>query len=213
MEKLVKLSLFGELADFIGAESWEFNVKSVAECIQALNSITKNKFSEFFIKNNKLKAKYRILINGRDFDCPEKELNEDNWKKVNESELIMKKEDLETIDIVPFIESAKGIITAVFGVILIIVGIIFSETGIGVALIVAGLGLLGAGIVSLLSKPPSFNFNQQLQNATSQSYLFNGPTNTIGEGNPIPIGYGTMLVGSNVISAGYQVSVFRNTTY
>ena len=217
MSNLVKLNLFGELGAFIGSESWELDVKSVQEAISAINTITRNKFNEYFIKNNKLQAKYRILINGRDFDCTEKELNETNYQKIYESELVMKKKDLKTIDIVPLIESAGGkgfgILTAILGALMIIVGIILIATGfgapIGIAVIIGGLGLLGAGVVSLLSKPPSFNYNQPLDNSVSHSYLFNGPSNTIGEGNPVPIGYGTVLVGSNVISAGYRVDEFQ----
>ena len=215
---LVTINLFGELGEFIGYNTWELNVKSVAEALRALNNITKNKFNEYFIKNNKLQAKYRILINGRDFESPDRELNEDNISQLNNSELVMKKENLKTIDIVPFIENAGkvgGLITTILGVLLIIVGIVLliipGFNVAGFALLMAGLGLLGAGVVALLSKPPAFNFNQNLDNAVSQSYLFNGPTNTVGEGGGVPVGYGTMLVGSNVISAGYKISPFQTT--
>lgn len=213
MNNLVKVNLFGELGKFIGYDTWELNVKSVQEAIKTINVLTGNKFNEYFIKNNQLNAKYRVLINGEDFYCTEPELNETNWHKFSESELVIKKDNLKTIDIVPLIESSGkigGIISAILGVILIIVGIVFIAT-FGGALIIAGLGLLGAGVVALLSKPPPFNFGQNLDNSVSQSYLFNGPTNTVGEGNPVPVGYGTMLVGSNVISAGYKVIEFQTT--
>lgn len=215
---LCTLRLFGDLGNFIGATEWELNVNSVKMAISALNTLTRGKFNEYFIKKNKLQAKYRVLINGRDFDCPTKEINETNWEMANQSELVMKKKNLKTIDIVPIIESAGGkglgILTTILAVVLIIVGAIidFPTAGtLGTSLIIAGIGLLGAGVVALLSKPPSFNFNQNLDNSVSQSYLFNGPTNTIGEGNPVPIGYGTMAVGSNVISAGYKVTEFQTT--
>lgn len=221
MSELVSINLFGELGEFVGSSSWEFCVKSVSEGLNALNTVTKNKFSDYFIKKNKLQAKYRVLINGRDFACEHGELNENNWQKFTESELVMKKKDLKTIDIVPLIESAGssvgGIISAILGVILIIVGVVIGiffpgiGWGVGGALIAAGLTLLGAGVFALLSKPPSFNFNQNLDTAAGQSYLFSGPSNTVGEGNPVPIGYGTMLVGSNVISAGYKISYFQAT--
>jgi predicted phage tail protein len=213
MNNLVTLNVWGDCADFIGYKKWELNVKSVQEALHALNTLTKNKFNEYFIKKNKLNAKYRILINGKDFTCPVNEINDKNLEMINQSELVMNKNNLQTIDIVPLIESAKnafGIITAILGAILIIVGIfVVGFTPFGIGLIIAGIGLLGAGIVSLLSKPPPFSYNQNLDNATSQSYLFNGPTNTVGEGNPVPIGYGTFLVGSNVISAGYKITEFQ----
>ncbi|MNL81044.1 Bacteriophage lambda tail assembly protein I [compost metagenome] len=34
------------------------------------------------------------------------------------------------------------------------------------------------------------------------SYNFNGPVNTTAQGNPVPLLYGRMIVGSSVISAG-----------
>jgi len=210
---LVKFKLYGELGKFIGSEEWELDVSSVQEGIQALNSITKNKFNDYFILNNKLKAKYRVIINGRDFLCEEKELNESNWEKFTESELVMKKNDLQTVDIVPLIESSSGVINAILGVLLIIVGAILAfipgAQGLGYGLIVAGLSLLANGIIALLSKPPTFNYNQSNSNSVSQSYLFNSPQNTVGEGGPVPVGYGTMLLGSNVISAGYLINEFQ----
>ncbi len=221
MNNLVTVNLFGDLGDFVGAKTWELDVKSVREGISAINTLCKNKFNEYFIKHNKLQAKYRILINGRDFDAPVSELNETNYEMINSSEIVMKKDDLKTIDIVPLIESSGGkgfgIFTAILGALLIIVAVILiivsggTLSPLSVGLIIAGVGLLGAGVVSLLSKPPSFNFNQDLDTSVSHSYLFNGPTNTIGEGNPVPVGYGTMLVGSNVISAGYKVTEFQTT--
>ena len=180
-----------------------------AAAIKALNTITKNKFNEYFIKNNKLNAQYRILINGRDFDCEDKVIGIENADAINNSELIMKKKDLKTIDIVPLIESngsgLAGIFQSILGAILIVFGAVFGNP----ALIFAGIALLAAGIVSLLSKPPTFNYTNNAPNSASQSYLFAGPTNTVGEGNPIPIGYGTLLVGSNVVSAGYKIIPYQ----
>lgn len=223
---LTTITVFGELGKFIGHSEWKFNVKSASEAIKALNTATKNKFNDYFIKNNKLNAKYRILINGKDFVCPEKEINEKNYELINKSELVMKKENLKTIEIVPVLESNDSSLFAIFAV---IIGIVLIAFGVGLALlpagatllglgsgsaalfIVGGLALLSAGIMALLSRPPSFSYNQGLSNETSQSYLFNGPQNTVGEGNPVPIGYGTLLVGSNVISAGYKIQEFQTT--
>ena len=37
------------------------------------------------------------------------------------------------------------------------------------------------------------------------SYVFNGAVNTTAQGHPVPVGYGRMIVGSAVISAGIDV--------
>jgi predicted phage tail protein len=34
------------------------------------------------------------------------------------------------------------------------------------------------------------------------SYVFDGPINTAAQGNPVPVCYGRLIVGSQVISAG-----------
>ena len=37
------------------------------------------------------------------------------------------------------------------------------------------------------------------------SYLFDGPTNVVGEGGPVPVGYGRLLIGSTAIHGVMQV--------
>jgi len=39
----------------------------------------------------------------------------------------------------------------------------------------------------------------------ASSYVFNGAVNTTAQGHPVPVGYGRMIVGSAVISAGIDV--------
>ena len=75
--------------------------------------------------------------------------------------------------------------------------------GIGInANIVAtvGVSLVLAGVSQLLFKPPSLE--QQDSPTNKPSYIFNGAVNTVAQGNPVPIGYGEMIVGSQVISLG-----------
>jgi len=40
--------------------------------------------------------------------------------------------------------------------------------------------------------------------ANKPSYLFNGARNTMTQGNPVPVGFGELGVGSQVISAGIR---------
>lgn len=201
MSKLIKLRLFGDLGEKLGTD-WEFATKSVKETICALNSVTKNKFNNYFIQNDKLYAKYRVLINGRDFSSPVREINEKNLEAINQSELMMQSQSIETIDIVPFIESSDskilGIITIVIGVVLLFIP----------GFQVVGLILIAAGVASLLSRPPEFGKFRDPDKG-KQSYLFGGPTNLIGEGGSIPVGYGRLLVGSQVISSAYKITDYQ----
>lgn len=48
--------------------------------------------------------------------------------------------------------------------------------------------------------------NDELTGETNKtSYAFSGPVNTTKQGNPVPVLYGRLLVGSQVISAGIEV--------
>ena len=58
-----------------------------------------------------------------------------------------------------------------------------------------GSALMIAGVARLLFKPPT-------PPTTGQSYLFNGPVNTSAQGNCVPVCYGRMRAGSQLISAG-----------
>lgn len=72
-----------------------------------------------------------------------------------------------------------------------------------VASIAFGLGasLVLGGVSQLLSPQPKA---QDPREATENqpSYVFNGPVNTTQQGQCVPVGYGRLIVGSAVISAG-----------
>jgi predicted phage tail protein len=76
----------------------------------------------------------------------------------------------------------------------------------GIAL--AGASMVLGGISSLLTQPPA---QTQATQATSMappgnspSFLFNGVTNNSQQGGPVPLVFGTHLVGSVVVSAGIE---------
>ena len=82
---------------------------------------------------------------------------------------------------------------------------------------VAGFGLLAGGISMLLAKPPKFDDFREIESTKkSTSYLFGGPTNTANEGGPIPVGYGRLIAGSQVIQTSLlvrQMTVAELGTY
>lgn len=59
-----------------------------------------------------------------------------------------------------------------------------------------GASMVLSGLAQALSQPP--------QQTYSQSYLFNGPVNSTQQGNPVPILYGQLMIGSQVASANLQ---------
>ena len=85
---------------------------------------------------------------------------------------------------------------------MIVVGIVAPlDPATKTALIMAGIALLAAGVMNLLSKPPK----PGAVGTSVGSYMFNGPQNTSEEGNPVPIGYGRLVVGSQLIAASYDI--------
>ena len=116
--------------------------------------------------------------------------------------------DREVIRIVPSVSGA-GIETIAFYV--------FANTALGVAaswavgaLISIAISVAISSIASALLAPSKSDSSGSERAENKPSYLFNGPVNTTAQGNPVPIGYGRLRVGSQVISTGVsaeQVSV------
>ncbi len=70
----------------------------------------------------------------------------------------------------------------------------------GIALSI-GASLVLGGVAQMLSPvPKSADPSERPEN--QPSYTFNGPINTTAQGHPVPVGYGRMVVGGAVISAG-----------
>lgn len=68
-----------------------------------------------------------------------------------------------------------------------------------------GASLLLGGISQALTSTPSTS-NQTVEAVSNRpSYAFDGAVNTAAQGNPVPVCYGQLIVGSQVISAGLSV--------
>lgn len=116
----------------------------------------------------------------------------------------------EDIRIAPVIMGSKngGIFNIILGVVLIASSFLIPSNGLlGLGVLtqgtVAGLGLSLAlgGIIQVISPQPSGLSGVQSPD-NGASYNFNGPVNVTAQGNPVPLLYGEMIVGSATISAG-----------
>lgn len=136
---------------------------------------------------------------------------------------------LKTIDVVPIIEGAggggggkgggkggggKGGMKGFFAIFLALIAFAFAPF-LGAAAIPVIVGLLALGVSMLMMKPPPMVSPQNIANPSADfeaspsqggepSYLFNGPTNTQGEGGPVPIGYGRLIIGSHQVFSSYD---------
>jgi predicted phage tail protein len=120
------------------------------------------------------------------------------------------------LHIVPVVQGAKrgGVLKVILGAVLIGAAMFFSGGALGAALAPTGIlsgitwgnvafvglamGLAGA---SQLLTPQ----DNKKEDERSQSYSISGPTNSYEQGMPIPLIYGRVKVGAQVISAGYDV--------
>lgn len=205
----VNIKLHGHLGEAVG-EEWSLHVRNTSEAMNAINVLSKRKLYRYLAESDKKGAKYRVLINGRDFASDGPLLSFDSkedMQKIRNSELCLASQNLKTIDIIPILEGADAIVNIIVGVVLIIIGIILLVYGnpLGIAFIMAGIGLVASGISALLMDTPVFEDVRSIQGGGTSSYLFNGPQNTAREGGPVPFGYGELLIGSQVLSATYSI--------
>jgi predicted phage tail protein len=122
------------------------------------------------------------------------------------------------IRIAPVIQGSKraGRLQTIIGVIIIAVASYYSggwlmggETLFGTGAAAAGWATAGAfgislalgGVAQMIAGTPKGLGSQDAAD-NRPSYGFNGPVNTQAQGNPVPLGYGRLIVGSAVVSAG-----------
>lgn len=191
---LRKIELLGALGKKFGREH-EFEVGSAQEAFVALCSQIDG-FREYFETGEGSSGHYKILVNGNELSNPREELG------------MMSQ---GSIQIVPVVDGAGGDIgSAILGGILVVSALGFGPLGglfVGefaalssIAAVTAGVGavLVAKGVAGMSFKPPETPAVKESQ--TERSYLFNGAVNTVQQGQPIPIGYGRLRVGSQVVS-------------
>ncbi|MFD1556041.1 tail assembly protein [Paraburkholderia silviterrae] len=103
----------------------------------------------------------------------------------------------EEIRVAPVLVGSKrgGLFQTILGAALVVVGV-FTQMP---TLIGLGASMALGGVVQMLS-PQTGGLAGVANNGTS--YYFNGPVNSAAQGEPVPIVYGRMVVGSKVISSG-----------
>lgn len=105
----------------------------------------------------------------------------------------------EDIRIAPVLQGSKqaGILQTVIGAVLIVVGVYTGQLWLAKI----GFVLALSGVAQMLS-PTAKGLSNSDKADNKPSYTFTGPVNTTAQGNPVPVLYGEMIVGSAVISSG-----------
>ena len=221
---MTNVTLHGEIAEYVGRENWSLKVNSIKEALRAIQVLSNGKLLKYLIGAAEKSVEYKVMVNKREIMNPEN-ISLEKPQSILDSELVMINEKLETLDIVPIIKGAgggggnsstKGILALVLGVILIATGIGAAggvtflgmagaaggtgATVLSAALIGAGIGLAVTGITLLMMSPPKFDDFRKIDGGGGKpSYLFDGPSNILGEGGPVPVGYGRMKIGSQTV--------------
>ncbi len=189
-QQLKTIRLYGRL----GAEFGRLHrlaVSSTSEAIRALCVLLPG-FENRLLDSESKGVRYACFIGRRN---------------LREEELARPAGD-EDIRIAPMPTGAKrgGLMQVVVGVALIVASFI---PGLNVALwagasssfMAMGVSMALGGVIQLLT-PQQRALSVKDGPNNGASYNFNGPVNTTAQGNPVPVLYGELIVGSSTISAG-----------
>lgn len=174
------IKLYGALRKKFG-HVFRFDVRSPAEAIAALKATVPGFESHLLAYSE---PGYHVFSGKRDLSAHE-----------------MNEPDNQTIKIVPVIAGAGGAFKIIVGAILVVVGFFCGgcTTMFGISLIIGGLSEI------LFAPPKPKTGAERERDANRPSYAFDGPVNTTQQGNAIPVGYGRLIVGGQVLSAGLHV--------
>ena len=206
MQQLRTVRLYGVLGSKFGRTfRLALDSNAPSEAIAALSSQLSG-FREFLLKAKDRGLGFSVFVGKR--NLKEAQLNEPSGT--------------EDIRIAPILIGSKsgGLFNVILGAVLVVVGAIGSYTPWGQALggsvwgsyvMSMGISMLAGGVVQLLSpQPKAAKPGDRPDN--QPSYVFNGAVNTQAQGNPVPVLYGRMIVGSAVVSAGIHAEDYAPAT-
>lgn len=185
---LTKVILDGPLGTRFGRE-WDLAVSSPTQAI-ALIEANKPGLVAWIRMNREKYANYRVTITTR--AGKRIKLNNETYKMQNDPP--------KEIRFTPVTQGRSAGARMIVGAILIVVGYIFPP--IGVYTIPMGIALMVGGLVEMLSPQPKTDDSTTSDGA---SYYFNGAVNTVTQGNPVPLVYGRLRVGSQAINAAVTI--------
>jgi predicted phage tail protein len=187
------IRLYGELGETYGRVH-RFKVKSPAEALRALVANFPG-FEKDMIESKSKGIGFRVK----------------NGTRHLEDETEVHDPASGEIHITPVVFGAGG----GFGKILIGAALIaaavfvpFLAPVVAQAALGVGLSLVLGGVSQLLSPQPKAQAPPERPENTP-SYVFNGPVNTTAQGQAVPIGYGKLIVGGAVLSAGISTEQIK----
>lgn len=190
---MIAVLLYGHLRRRFGRR-YDFDIRDPAEAVRALCATVPG-FRAHVLAHNE--PGYRVLVG----------------QSPRDGETLALPAEEPVIRIVPVVAgSGRGFGQVLLGAALIGFAFVTGGAGIGLSSLVTGAGFTTAGLIAaqfgvalvmggiaqMLSPTPKAG--KAADNKASD--VFAGPVNTTQQGNPVPVGYGRLIVGSQVISAG-----------
>lgn len=178
-----EVRLYGHLGKRFGRVH-HFDVVSPAEAVSAL----KANFPEFhqYMLANSLPG-YHVFL---------------GKQNLGRDDLTLQNEGNDVIRIVPAVTGSKraGVLQVIAGAVLVAVGAVmtyFSYGTIGPQIMMMGIAMMVGGVAQMLV--PKAGPKERPENMPS--YLFDGPVNTMSQGQPVPLLFGRLIVGSAVLGS------------
>lgn len=182
-----------------------YKVNTPAEAVKAMCATIKG-FRKALVDG----GSYKVLIGGK--------------QRIDIDEVTYPVSDKETIRFIPLVEGSGDAGKIILGVALIafapqlfvalggVSGGAFAAFAASAATNI-GFSLILGGIAQLLFAPPEPAGQTGTREAATNtpSFVFDGAVNTVAQGHPVPVCYGKLIVGSQVISAGLSVEQLPTT--
>jgi predicted phage tail protein len=193
MEAVKKIYLHGALGAQFG-ECIELAVNTPLEAVRALCLMVKDFQKEF--------ERY-------DYHVVKGELKRGWYLDENTVQMNIASDELHFIPVIAGSGGKKGLGQLITGIVLI--GLAFTGVGAGLAgflgTTVGKLKLIGAvlalgGLAKMNAKTPQFSMSSMEPADRRPSFVFQGATNTTEQGNVIPLVYGRIRCGSQVVAQG-----------
>jgi predicted phage tail protein len=109
------------------------------------------------------------------------------------------------LKVVPLIQGAGAFGKIIAGIGLVALGIISGGT-FAPAIISMGLALAMGGVAQMLAPRQSTTAGTPEKPDNTPNLAFDGAVNTMGQGGPVPLGYGRLIIGSQIISVGFSTN-------
>ncbi len=209
---MTKVVLHGELGRAVGQSVWYLEVGTVQEALRAIEANT-SKLYAYLMQKDEGQAAYHVVADKHPLDSIDR--------------FVISGRPPKEINVIPALMGAGGGgMLAIIGVVLVLIAATILTFGVAAPVAgaaagsaaAAGSGILGlsygasvmlAGSVLMMGTSMIISGLAQMLSPSEQankpnkpSYVFNGAENTTRQGVAHPVGYGELIVGSAVISAG-----------